>query len=397
MSGGPLSRRRVLAALATVGAAGSISGFGTGAVLSDRERGDNAIAAGALDLTVDFEVLDGPRGPRGSAVHADGSSRVLLPIPALDRGDAGAVLVTLALPPLEGTVNNPAYVWLRSVCPDPTSTLPDHLAVSLWYADCETGARLDGGQLTPSGATLREVAEALLDGVPLDGAGRAGTAPGSQACLADELCLRVEYELDETYVGDQTAALALDFVAVQCRHDDGRASPFPPAAVDACDPPEQRPKLPAISYVEVTFRDADGTRTGKIEDAHAFAPGTYPLAADPAVDLVVLSTFPTAGEAQYVSFALDAPDGDDPDILKVVVKSGSGANVYYAADEGVPCIAGAETKSHTDTEVCIPTTFADPEGDGSRNATDGPVSGPSKSDPVTPPKPSQSTAGGSRP
>lgn len=416
MSDGPegtgISRRKVLYALTAVGAAGSVAGFQTGAFLNDRERFRNELVSGALDLTVALEVLSGPRD-RLPTSSSDG--RVTLPIPELGRGDGGAVKLTLSLPDLEEGVNNPAYVWMRSVCPDPSSTLADHLRVGLWYADCDTGDRLDGGRLTDDGTTLRTLANDLLNGRPLDAEGRAGTVAGAQACLTDQLCLRLEYELDEAYVGTEQTELTFDFVAVQCRHDDGRVSPFPTVERE-CAPPEEPPEGNVISYIEVTFRDATGAvRTGKLELSEAYvdgcyavldthsdanddpaddprnatpddptddgghigenyiAPGTYDLpvdddCADTGVDIVVLSTSPPTGETRRLAFKLVDPSGDDPDILQVVVKGGPGVSVYYDETQST-CTADRDT-------TCIPTTFVDPEGDGSANATDGQVSAP---------------------
>ena len=91
-----LSRRRVLAALATAGGAGALAGTGTAAVFRDAERSRASITAGIVDLVVEYDVLTGPGadGPDSSGT-VDGP-RVTLPVDSLGPDDEGAVAVARA-------------------------------------------------------------------------------------------------------------------------------------------------------------------------------------------------------------------------------------------------------------------------------------------------------------
>ena len=51
-----ITRRKILASIGTVGAAGAAAGYGTSALFSDEEEiENNTLAAGELDLVVDWE------------------------------------------------------------------------------------------------------------------------------------------------------------------------------------------------------------------------------------------------------------------------------------------------------------------------------------------------------
>lgn len=92
-----LSRRKLLWAAATVGAAAS-TGSGAAAVLSDSEQIGSEMTAGTLDLTAQWGNTDSTTQTRirtGESDDTDGQKRVVLTV-----GD------------------NPAYVWVRIPCKD---------------------------------------------------------------------------------------------------------------------------------------------------------------------------------------------------------------------------------------------------------------------------------------
>jgi hypothetical protein len=211
-----LSRRRVLAALATAGGAGVVTGGGTAALLNDGERLTGAVGAGAVDLAVGYEML---AGPNAGVTGRHNGPTLELPVAGLTASDdSGTALVSVSLPELTESVNNPAAVWIRLDCP-PASALSEHLSVRVSYADCATGAR----GTTIADGSLRSVADELRNGELLDTDG----STASVDCLTDELCLLVEYWLDEAYVGSDTTALSFDVYGGQCRNDETRANPFP--------------------------------------------------------------------------------------------------------------------------------------------------------------------------
>jgi hypothetical protein len=222
-----LSRRRVLAALATVGGAGAIAGSGTAALLGDTERTGGRLTTGTVDLVVsswDLAAANGfdfdPADPDGVA---DGP-RLSIPLQVTGETDR-RTLLRFGLPQRAGRPNNPASLWLRADCP-PAATLAEFLDVELSYAtaDGTPGARIVRG-------SLREVADSLRGGLRLDGDG--DPANGTD-CLTDEVYVLVEYDLDG-YVGSETTRLPIEALAVQCRNSDPGANPFP-AAGPACEP-----------------------------------------------------------------------------------------------------------------------------------------------------------------
>ncbi|MFC7176171.1 hypothetical protein [Halosegnis marinus] len=221
------SRRRVLAALAAAGGAGALTGSGTAAMFTDSEGFDSALTTGAVDLVVEYDVRSGPSA--GDAGVIDGP-RVTLPLDELGAEHAsGSTVLTFALPQGEGYVNNPAALWLAATCPEPAATrLADALRLTLSYFDCETDAV---GTAIETG-TLREVADRLGGGRRIDGDGDPATAP--PACLTDEVCVLVEYEL-VGYVGSESVDLPLYFKAEQCRHDETPTNPFEGLFTATCE------------------------------------------------------------------------------------------------------------------------------------------------------------------
>lgn len=74
--------------------------------------------------------------------------------------------------------------------------------------------------------------DTLGSGIRLDPAVCSDSADG---CFApgDGVDLRLDWSLDADYEGDEYATLDFEFVAEQCRHNDGETSPFPTTECDA--------------------------------------------------------------------------------------------------------------------------------------------------------------------
>jgi hypothetical protein len=140
-----LSRREVLWATATIGAAASTGG-GAAAVLSDTERTRSVVTAGILDLDSSW----------GNAADADDPTDISISAPS------GRETITVS------TSGNPSYVWFRTQCVQCT---PDEeiLQVRLGL-DTDTDGTVDqwlegfegGGYLS-----LRAARDLLGDGVLL--------------------------------------------------------------------------------------------------------------------------------------------------------------------------------------------------------------------------------------
>ena len=239
-----VSRRRVLAAIATAGGAGALSGVGTSALLHDQARGRGALTSGGLDVEIAYWLE-----PDGSvdADDPDGvvnGPRVDVPVGVLDEGRReGSVLLRFSLPTLDSGRNNPARLWIRTGCP-PGTTLAEFLELSLSYADA------DGTPREPilTDRSVREVATAFQSGYALDGNG--DPTDGDQDCLTDDLFVLVEYDMG-SYVGTETVSLPLFVAATQCRNDD-RTTPFPDSEIDGpCEPEYACDCCWAIGKVEV--------------------------------------------------------------------------------------------------------------------------------------------------
>jgi hypothetical protein len=265
--GVPVSRRGLLSAVVATGSVGAVTGLGTGAVLSDVEPfAENQFVAGELDLAVRWERTGGGGGTSGGTVSLD--------VAGLKPGESGASTIVIDLPQ-DGDTNNPAYVWLRGRCPDPSGALAAELRVALYYAAPDGSRATDGSgdELVPIvEGQLCDAAEAVRNGVPID----AGTdpdpvvEPGDQICLdtveGDPVRLRFEWELEETYEAGSgvSTSITFDFAARQCRHRDGTVNPFPKVEPCACASGH------GISYVEIygcmgASPGCDGTLLGKIE------------------------------------------------------------------------------------------------------------------------------------
>ncbi|WP_435114989.1 hypothetical protein [Halolamina sp. C58] len=203
----PVTRRQLLAGITAAGAAGTLSGVGTAALLVDRETLAASVESGRVELRVD--TGDGPTDAVGGPVE--------LPFPALDAGDAGSVALSFVVPDEPGV--NPAYLWLRAGCGS-ASGLGDQLAVTL--------SRTDGAAETLYDGDLAGLIDALSAGIPLDPSG-AAAVPGGQDCLAPgtTVALELAYALSTGYVGSTSTSLLIEGAAIQCRRVDPTT---PPAA-----------------------------------------------------------------------------------------------------------------------------------------------------------------------
>jgi len=317
-----VSRREVLGAVGTIGSVGALSGAGTFAYLSDEERFENSLQAGALDLEMDCV---------GGDCTTTGDGEITFEFPDLEPGDSGTEEIVLT------QTGNPAWIWLGSTCPD--EALERAIQVEVTYdRDCDgtVEKRFDG--------PLFEVLLDLATGVKLT----------DQCLLGEETaCITLDWSFPnepgvEQYAGE-SLTFTFQFGAIQCRHNDGSVRPF---AARECTV-ERR----GISFIEVwTCTDAEPALLGKVELSEAYPsgcpalntagigenwiePGIYDLPVDDdcedtGYDIHVTDvTLNPDGEAASLAFEILDENGDPgPDICRVVVKSGREELVYDAED-----------------------------------------------------------------
>ena len=346
-----VTRRRVLAAIAAAGGTGGFawtaSGAGTTAMLRDDEEFEASLAAGTVDLTIDYEILAGPGADTPERSGTVDGPRVRLPIGALGAdGTSGRTLFTFTLPQRGRAANNPAALWLATDCPDPAATgLGEALRLTLSYADCETGARL--GRIVDG--SLREVSTALRGGRRIDG----DPATGPLDCLTDRVCLLAEYEL-AGYVGSETVDLPLWASATQCRH----ATPTNPfAGIDAapCPPGDVCACCRTLGKLELEAGTHPGIGESRID------PGVYGFTeGSPEYELDVYRTVDGDGGAETLGVAFrlrnrTVPDAIVPRLCKVRVKGGPGSGVEtYDRNDGTRTDTAGLTGSDVDGVVYAP-------------------------------------------
>ncbi len=270
-----LNRRKVLSALAAAGSTGAVFGSGTAAIFFDTEETtDHTQATGVIDLAVDWALDDGSES--GSS-----EGRATLPLRFTDDSLEAEADLTVSL----SESSNPAYPWLRLGCPA-ASTLAEDLKVTLSYKDRDTIAK----------GTLRSVADDLRNGVPLTPSGVVD--PGNQrACLQpdEDIELELEAKLPDTYAGQESLSVVMDFQALQCRYNDGTTSPY--ATRSECPvPPENSTK--AISFIAFCADD------------------------DPDPELVAVNSRNDDGKPLSVDWETDT------DVRAVVVKAGPYLTIY---------------------------------------------------------------------
>lgn len=350
-----LSRRQLLAAMTAVGATGGFVGVSTGASLFDRERLDGRFVAGVVDLGILHSVNDGAeRYTDGSTVSLDLGELE----PGSDNGGHADLRLVLPVTGNDAAPNNPAYPWFRPSCIDASGRLVDDLRVTLKYVDCATG---DVGAVLFPWGSLREFVETFREGFALDGRARPNRTPGTQACLDDPLCLRLDYYLASDFEGRGAAQVDIDVTAIQCRNHTGEENPFAGTPGRLCDGPDYH----GVSFIEVWGRiDGSCTKLGKLEldDGYAtgcgatldvagnndtepigenyIVEGTYDLPVDDdcedtGYDLRVTDTVTKPGTTEVVGLAFELLNGDGsagPDLCTVIIKGGSGTTVYDDAD-----------------------------------------------------------------
>jgi hypothetical protein len=193
-----LSRRKLLWALTTVGAAASTGG-GAAALFHDSETfGESTVSAGVVDL--DAEPSWGNDDSLGT----------------ISTGESGSREVRLTL------VDNPSYVWFRTAC---KQCVAAEEALYVRYGVDTTGDGEIDTPITDGYVTLREARE------------RFGTGHFIGTLDPDtEWLLVAKWELRE-WIEDTDVSLSFDFYATQTRHipdPDGVALPW--SCVDCGDP-----------------------------------------------------------------------------------------------------------------------------------------------------------------
>ncbi|MXR19786.1 right-handed parallel beta-helix repeat-containing protein [Halobacterium bonnevillei] len=250
-----LTRRRVLAGLGTIGAAGAAAGLGTSAYLNDTESFvGNTLEAGELDLYVhyDFMVDQGSAsgnfdGPLSGTVQGDEDVSegvgVSYSLSDVKPGDEGSLEFCFSL------VDNPAYLWMSGELTDDSENavtepegdtpwetgdggeLATYTRAALYYTG-ETSDSNDDDVLLTEG-TLLGVLSDLHAGVPLHGDGdpTAGvvdrpTFDGGDSTdePTDDTCVRLDWWVP-TWVGNEIQAdsvgFDLQFYAEQARNNTG--------------------------------------------------------------------------------------------------------------------------------------------------------------------------------
>jgi predicted ribosomally synthesized peptide with SipW-like signal peptide len=243
-----LTRRKLLAGVGAVGAAGAGAGVGTSALFSDEESFEsNELSAGTLDMAVEYSetVVQGETTTNGSGTLDGSLPGGQFSIGDVKPGDYGEIAFTFTLD------DNDGYVWLFSTfTPSETGDenenevvepegeaaterdraveLADRIAVEMWYDD--GNGTLDGGETVFFRGNLREALHVLgvgsasdaKDGIPLDAnPSSAEDAPAAFAG-ASEHYLGVRWAVPKSIGNEiQTDSLTFDlgFYAEQARNN----------------------------------------------------------------------------------------------------------------------------------------------------------------------------------
>jgi hypothetical protein len=189
----PFSRRKILAALGTIGVVSVGAGLGSGANFSDTEGLFGTTAGGLVDLRLDYrtesedgvEQVPSDRGSYDCASTAlvDGDAAPLFNLTNVDPGDDGEAQFCLHV------CDNRSYLWLQSclletgehgltypeLLVDDTAgenegELQDYVEVELWYDHDGDGERdADEGYIYRG--SLAGLDAVACRGLPLDGVG----------------------------------------------------------------------------------------------------------------------------------------------------------------------------------------------------------------------------------
>lgn len=182
--GRDLSRRKLLWAVATAGAAAS-TGSGTAAFMHDSEVVDSSVAAGVLDLETDPSWgNDSTTDPFGDGTASE--------------GDSGSETVTLSVS------NNPSYLWFRTRCAQ-CDPVEEALFVR-FGVDTDSDGTVEQW-LSDDYLSLREARERFGEGVELGEIG-----------ATDTWEFVVEWELREGLPEDTDVGFDFGFHAAQSRH-----------------------------------------------------------------------------------------------------------------------------------------------------------------------------------
>lgn len=345
----PVTRRQLLAGITAAGAAGTLSGVGTAALLADRETLAAGVESGRVELRVD--AGNGPTDAVGGPVE--------LPFPALDAGDSGSIELAFTVPDEAGV--NPAYLWLRVGC-GAASGLGDQLAVTL--------SRADGAAETLYDGDLEGLIDALAGGIPLDPSG-AAVAAGEQACLdpGTTVALELAYELSPAYVGSESTSLLIEGAAIQCRRvaPTWRPTAFGvPLGADDCAVETECACPTLIGKYEVR-------NDTLVAGVYAFDEGTdeYRLS---------VSDVETKDDGEPIAARFRVVLADDPTVAvpldRVLIKAATEVFVYEG-DETAGVIGGdRHAISNVTVGVCLPAVDGDCPPDLVREPGDNPGKGP---------------------
>jgi hypothetical protein len=389
-----MSRRRLLALLGGAGAAGTVGGLGSAALLADEEGPlSGLITSGSVDLEVDT-----------AAGTADGNV-VSVPIDLTPGETDGSTVFTVTLP--ETDENNPAYLWFRSFCPEPETELADALQVTLSY-DCDPGDQLFPADGQSSGS-LGAFAEWALAGQPLSptcervaAADLTGLEPG------DKLKLRLDWELADGYYENESTSLDLEFHGRQRRNTTAGENPFPAPTTTECGGPTV--ERHGISNIVISTADGQGgcSVIGKLDLSEKYVErcgSSLDVTGDDDADGVPDHDDPNDGDSDVPNSGGSAPDaspigdsfiapgrydlpeeGDDPSctdsgydlvVTSTTTKDGGAETTGIAFEVVAP-------DGSTDLELCEveikggPTTETYTDGDLSGNATVGTLAAPEK-------------------
>jgi len=339
-----LTRRKALAGLATVGAAGAGAGLGTSALFNDTESFlNNSVQAGTLDLVVDYYTST-DQGSFGTSsqsgeVNGDGATVYDYTVSDVKPGDSG----TLAFCPK--IVTNRGWLWVGSagvtdyengqtepeggVDATPGGSmngtndgadagdLSCAMDVTVSYAE---SASLDGDQVecsntrelnNPADYTLADLSKDLETGFPLDGDepgnddGTVTPYPGSSG--ADDQqgpCLCIEWEVP-TDVGNEIQSDAIEFgfqfVAEQARNNPDPANPFVDAIVTSGSIQDA---IDAASAGDVIMVES-GSYGGPIDVDTA---GLLLFSRDPTATTITDQVVVSADGATLCGFTVSPPD-----------------------------------------------------------------------------------------
>lgn len=286
-----LSRRKILAGMAAVGASGATLGAGSGALLTDAELiAGTTLSAGGLDLVVS-----------GDGWTSDGTTAQL----SFDLGEeAGSETITVSLP----TESNPAYVWVGSICPENgDDDLAEAIQIDLSYPD---------GDSITGWMSLADFQDRLAEGIVLDGDEDASTEPGEQTCVetGEDLELTLSWELNTEDLhpqerGYQEIDFTMTFAGYQCRDTDGTANPF---AGQDCE----EPGCPCCANVGKL--EADDVGGLEENTTYSFTEGSSEY------EIQIVDLAPDGEEPSGVEFTVvGVGDTPDPELCAVFIKGGT--------------------------------------------------------------------------